>query len=645
MQVIAKYVIVGTAGHIDHGKSALVEALTGTNPDRLEEEKRRGITIDLGFAHLDLGGGVRIGFIDVPGHERFVKNMLAGVGGMDLVLLVIAADESIKPQTREHFDIANLVGIRSGLIALTKSDLVDREILELAKLEIQEFVAGSFLQEAPIVPVSAKTGAGLEELKRELARLAEAASPRPAHLPFRLPIDRSFVMKGFGTVVTGTLTSGKIQKEAEVEILPLGRRVRVRGLEVYNQPAEVAMAGQRTAVNLGGVEAKEITRGMTLAPPGLFAPSERLDVSIFLLPTSPKLKTRAPVHFHCWASKTVAEIILVGEKELKPGERAYAQLRLREPGLYLPGDRFVIRQFSPLTTLGGGVIVDNHPTKHKAGDVRILETLEVLARNEPEARLEKLTELSGEAALPELVARTGWPAEEILRVAARLESNGAVRKLGQIRQPTDRPENLVVHMRRFRAVETAALERLQQFHAAHPLVEGVSKEDLRGQTGGALGPPSPVLFNAVVEELARAGKIEVRGESVRMAGREVRLSSDELAAKEKISRAFEQAGLAVPPVATVLEKLPVDRARAEKILHLLLREKTLVKVTEELVFHRAALEELRTTILRLKDKSRRIDVGAFKELTGVSRKYAIPLLEYFDRERVTRREGDMRIIL
>ena len=642
-----KYVIVGTAGHIDHGKSALVEALTGMNPDRLEEEKRRGITIDLGFAHLDLGGGLRIGFIDVPGHERFVKNMLAGVGGMDLVLLVIAADESIKPQTREHFDIANLVGIRNGLIALTKSDLVDREILELAKLEIQEFVAGSFLQDAPILPVSAKTGAGLEELKRELARLAGAAAPRPAHLPFRLPIDRSFVMKGFGTVVTGTLASGKIQKEAEVEILPLGRRVRVRGLEVYNQPAEVAMAGQRTAVNLGGVEAKEITRGMTLAPPGFFATSERLDVSILLLPTSPRLKTRAPVHFHCWASETVAEVILVGEKELKPGERAYAQLRLREPGLFLPGDRFVIRQFSPLTTLGGGVIVDNHPTKHKAGDVRILETLEVLARNEPEARLEKLAELSGEASLPELVARTGWPAEEILRVAARLESKGAVRALGQPAQ-AGKPENLLVHMRRFRAVETAALEHLEQFHAGHPLVEGVSKEDLRGQAGAARrgeGPPSPVLFNAVVEELARAGKIEVRGESVRMAGREVRLSSEELAAKEKISRAFEQAGLSVPAVATVLEKLPVDRARAEKILHLLLREKTLVKVTEELVFHRAALEELRTTILRLKDKSRRIDVGAFKELTGVSRKYAIPLLEYLDRERVTRREGDTRIIL
>ena len=639
-----KYVIVGTAGHIDHGKSALVEALTGMNPDRLEEEKRRGITIDLGFAHLDLGGGLRIGFIDVPGHERFVKNMLAGVGGMDLVLLVIAADESIKPQTREHFDIANLVGIRNGLIALTKSDLVDREILELAKLEIQEFVAGSFLQGAPIVPVSAKTGSGLEELKRELACLAEAVAPRPAHLPFRLPIDRSFVMKGFGTVVTGTLTAGKIQKEAEVEILPLGRRVRVRGLEVYNQPAEVAMAGQRTAVNLGGVEAKEITRGMTLAPPGFFATSERLDVSILLLPTSPRLKTRAPVHFHCWASETVAEVILVGEKELKPGERAYAQLRLREPGLFLPGDRFVIRQFSPLTTLGGGVIVDNHPTKHKAGDVRILETLEVLARNEPEARLEKLAELSGEASLPELVARTGWPAEEILRVAARLESKGAVRALGQPAQ-AGKPENLLVHMRRFQAVETAALERLQQFHATHPLVEGVSKEDLRGQAGGALGPPSPVLFNAVVEELARAGKIEVRGESVRLAGRQVRLSSEELAAKDKISRAFEQAGLSVPAVATVLEKLPVDRARAEKILHLLLREKTLVKVTEELVFHRAALEELRARMFQQKDKSRQIDVGAFKELTGVSRKYAIPLLEYLDREHVTRREGDTRIIL
>jgi selenocysteine-specific elongation factor len=633
-----KYVIVGTAGHIDHGKSALVEALTGTNPDRLEEEKRRGITIDLGFAHADLGGGLHIGFIDVPGHERFVKNMLAGVGGIDLLLLVIAADESIKPQTREHFDIAKLLGIRKGLVALTKSDLVDAETLELARLEIQEFVAASFLQGAPILAVSAKTRTGLEELRRELGRLAESVSRRPVHLPFRLPIDRSFVMKGFGTVVTGTLISGKIQKEAEVEILPLGRRVRVRGLEVYNQQAAEALAGQRTAVNLGGIEAKEIARGMTLAPAGLFQPTERLDVSVSLLPTSPKLKTRALVHFHCWSSESVAEMLLLGTKELKPGEQAFAQLRLRERGLFLPGDRFVIRQFSPLVTLGGGVVVDNRPAKHPAGDVRILQTLEMLSQDEPELRLATLAELAGEAPLAAFVARTGWPEEEILRVATGLGSKGTVRVVGQ-------PANLLVHGRQFQDIAAATLAHLQQFHAAHPLVEGVSKEDLRGRIGGLAGPPSALLFNAVVEELARAGKIELRDESLRLAGRGVRLSVDELAAKESIARSFEHAGLSVPPVGTVLGNLPIDRARAEKILHLLLREKILVKISAELVFHSAALKELRAKILGHKTKSPRINVGAFKELTGVSRKYAIPLLEYLDRERVTRREGDERIIL
>jgi len=638
MQVNAKYVIVGTAGHIDHGKSALVEALTGTNPDRLEEEKRRGITIDLGFAHLDLGGGLHVGFIDVPGHERFVKNMLAGVGGMDLVMLVIAADESIKPQTREHFEIARLLGVGAGLIALTKSDLVDREILELAKLEIQEFVAGSFLDGAPLLPVSAKTGAGLDELRRELARLAAAAAPRPVHLPFRLPIDRSFVMKGFGTVITGTLISGKILKEADVEILPLGRRVRVRGLEVYNQPAEEALAGQRTAVNLGGVEAKEVARGMTLCPSDVFKPSERLDVSLTLLPSSPKLKTRALAHFHCWSSETIAEILLIGGKELRPGEAAYAQLRLREPGLFLPGDRFVIRQFSPLITLGGGVIVDNHPAKHKAGEMGILQTLEVLSRNDPESRLETLVELARETSLAELVARTGWPAEEVLRLAGELRSNGAVRVLGQ-------PANLLVHRSRFQALAAAVVEHLREFHAADPLVEGMSKEDLRGRIGGRQEPPSPLLFNAIIEELARAGKIELAGEAVRQAGRQVRLNSEELAAKESIVLAFERAGLTVPPVGTVLGNLAVDRARAEKILHLLLRERTLVKVSGDLVFHRLAISDLRAKILGYKTKSPRLDVSAFKELTGVSRKYAIPLLEYLDREHVTRREGEVRIIL
>jgi selenocysteine-specific elongation factor len=633
-----KYVIVGTAGHIDHGKSALVQALTGTDPDRWEEEKRRGITIDLGFAHLDLGDEVRVGFIDVPGHERFVRNMLAGVGGIDLVLLVIAADESVKPQTREHFDICRLLGIRKGLVALTKADLVEPDLLGLVRLEVQDFVAGSFLENAPIVPVSAKTGAGLEELKTELRRLSLEIEPRPAQQTFRLPIDRAFVMKGFGAVVTGTLIAGKVEREAEVEIFPLGRRARVRGVEVHNQPASAAIAGQRTALNLAGVDAKELARGMTLAPPGLFEATARLDVSLSLLPGARPLKNRARVHFHCWTAETVAEVVLLDAKELAPGGLAYAQLRLQDPGLFLPGDRFIIRQLSPVLTIGGGVVLDSQPSRHRTGDERVPRLLETLERGTNEERLEQLIAESGEIAISRLVARTGWPPAEALRVAAALEKAGRAVLLGQ-------PPVAVVHSSRVGALSRAAIEQLEQFHAANPLVGGISREELRGRVTSREFAPSQSLFNALLASLAAENRIEMEGEAVRLAGRRVQLSPEEARARDEISNAFEQAGLAVPSAREVLAKLAVDRGRAEKILQNLLKEKVLVRVAEDLVFHRSALDRLRSLIAEHKGRSNRLNVAVFKEMTGLTRKYAIPLLEYLDRERVTRRAGDERVIL
>jgi len=637
-----KYVIVGTAGHIDHGKSALVRALTGTDPDRLEEEKRRGITIDLGFAHLDLANGVRLGFIDVPGHERFVRNMLAGVGGIDLVLLVVAADESIKPQTREHFDICRLLGVRRGLIVLTKADLVDPEILDLVKLEAQDFVAGSFLEGAPVVAVSARTGQGLDALRSALSRLSEEIVSKPLGLPFRLPIDRAFVMKGFGAVATGTLVAGRIEKEAEVEIHPLGRRVRVRGIEVHNQSADFAVAGQRTALNVAGIEARELGRGMMLAPPGLFEAAARLDAKISLLNSARPLKNHARVHFHCWTAETIAEVVLLDRKELAPGATAYAQLRLAEPGLFLPGDRFIIRQFSPVTTIGGGVIIDNHPPKHRSDDPRILERLEALERGDAEERLELLVSDADGVSPSVLVARTGWQPAEVLRVARRLETKGRLLILGQ-------PPSLLVSTAHFESLSRRALGELEKFHEANPLVSGLAKEELRGRLAsravGEKALPSPLFFNSVLQTLSAAGKVSLQSEMVRAGGREIQLTPEEVAAKDQISRAFEEASLAVPSAQEVLGALRIDRARAENILHLLLREKTLVKVAEDLIFHRAALDKLRQLVAGRKQQSSRIDVASFKEITGLTRKYAIPLLEYLDRERVTRREGDSRVIL
>ncbi|HEX5481224.1 MAG TPA: selenocysteine-specific translation elongation factor [Terriglobia bacterium] len=633
-----KDIVLGTAGHIDHGKSALVLALTGSDPDRLQEEKRRGITIDLGFAHLDLGGGLRAAFIDVPGHERFVKNMLAGATGIDAVILVVAADESIKPQTREHFEICRLLGIRRGLVAITKSDLVDRDILDLVRLEIQDFITGSFLEGAALIPVSARTGEGLDALKAELRRQGQEITGKPVSQPFRLPIDRAFVMKGFGSVVTGTLIAGKVEKEAEVEILPTGRRVRVRGLEVHNQAVDEAQAGQRTALNLAGVEVKEIRRGMMLARPGEFQATDRLDGALTLLPSARPLKNHARVHFHCWTADTIAEVALLDGNELQPGERAYAQLRLAEPGLFLPGDRFIVRQFSPVITIGGGIVLDNFPARHRSGDPAAREFLKALAGSEPEARLELLLRALGEESIPPLVARTGWPAAEILRIAATLAEKKQALILGQ-------PPSQLLHRSALEGLSKDILHALTSFHAAQPLVQGMSKEELRGQARLGSREGSPLAFNAALGALTGAGKIGIKDETVFLAGRGIQLNAEEQAAKEQISQAFEKAGLKAPSAEEVLASLHIDRARAQKILQILLKEKTLRKITEGLIFHHSALENLRKMLQRHKVQSERINVSAFKELTGISRKYAIPLLEYLDRERVTRRVGDERVIL
>ncbi len=627
-----KHIIVGTAGHIDHGKSALVKALTGTDPDRLEEEKRRGITIDIGFAHLDLPD-LRLGFVDVPGHERFVKNMLAGIGGIDLLLFVIAADESIKPQTREHFDICRLLGLRRGVIALTKADLVDRDIVDLVRLEVEEYVAGSFLEGAPAVPVSSRTGEGLDQLIAELARLAAEVPAKDPSRHFRLPVDRAFVMKGFGAVVTGTLISGTVVRENEVEIFPTRKRARVRGVQVHNEAAERAIAGQRTALNLAGVDIGELERGMMLAAPGLFEPANRIETALHLLPSARPLKNRAQVHFHCGTASIVAEVRLgPGLDKLEPGAETYAQLTLRDPALLLPGDRFIIRQFSPVITIGGGRVLDNQPPRRRAAEdpapfLRILDTgtreqvlLALLERGEPAADSHAL------------IARTGWMETELRETARKLAAGKKVEIIGE--SPL-----VLAHGERFHARLAEAVRVVEEFHQANPLVAGIPREELRERVFGGL---QPAVFDAA---LARERRLEAEGEIVKKAGRQITLKEDEERAKRQIAEAFERAGLTVPSVKEVLARLPVENARAQRILQILLREKALVKVSDDLVFHHTAIEELRARLAQYKQQSDRLNVGSFKDLTGVTRKYAIPLLEYLDRERITRRVGDERVLL
>jgi selenocysteine-specific elongation factor len=634
-----KHVIVGTAGHIDHGKSTLVEALTGTNPDRLEEEKRRGITIDLGFAFLNLDG-VRFGFVDVPGHEKFVRNMLAGVGGIDLVLFVIAADESIKPQTREHFDICRLLGLSRGIIAITKSDKVSLDVLDTVRLETEEFVRDSFLESAPVIAVSARNGAGIEELKHELHRSAHAVSSRDEKRHFRLPIDRAFAMKGFGTVATGTLVAGTLSVEDELQLYPTLKRARVRGLHSGGKQIARAVAGQRTAANLAGIDVADVKRGMVLAAPGVFQPSSRLDASITLLASAPPLKNRARVHLHQGTAESVAEIIFLdGAAECSAGETTFVQLKLDMPVVVLPGDRFILRQLSPVVTIGGGRILDTHPTRHRRNDVGAKTFLETLESGNKEESLLALTEVSPRGlTCTETVSRTGWIKSEIRTAASNLARSGRLRIVGDLNSP----DFALVSISAFTESLTPIRKAVDAFHTANPLLPGIPKQELRGRAGNARAE----IFEAALEELLKSSAIVISGNLVQRAGREIALAPEETRAKELIEREFANAGLSVPSFAAVLAKLPVESRRAQKILQILVREKVLVKVADDLVFHQIALENLRETLVKhRKERGPRLAIGTFKELTGVSRKYAIPLLEYLDREHLTRRVGDERVIL
>jgi selenocysteine-specific elongation factor len=618
-----KNVIIGTAGHIDHGKTALVRALTGIDTDRLKEEKQRGISIDLGFAHLELSGNLRLGFVDVPGHERFIKNMLAGVGGIDLVLFVIAADESIKPQTREHFDICMLLGIRNGILVLTKADLAGDDLVELVRLEVDEFVRGSFLEGAPVVAVSSTTGAGLTELRTEIEKMAASVSEKNASQYFRLPIDRVFTMRGFGAVVTGTLISGAVGVEQEIELHPARRRVRVRGVQVHGLAVEQASAGQRTALNLAGLDASEFGRGMMLAEAGRFSATAQIDCSFELLASAKPLKHRAPVHLHAGTAEVEAEMRrLKGAEPLQPGDRDYVRFVLKQPLLVLPGDRFIVRMFSPVVTIGGGIVLDGAPPRRGSR-----ERLEILGAASVTPRISLLV---GESrygmGLADLVARTGLLEADIRRAVASPQM-----------VVLDSPHFWVLDRQWVDQQIEAIHDHLKQFHRRNPLLAGVSKEELRSQR---LPGAPPWLMDAL---LARARTLAVDGETVRIASHRISFKQDEQDAAGRIENAFRAAGLAVPSMQDVLAKSGVEPNRARTILQLLMRDKRLIRVSDDLVFHASALQSLRDLLATRKGES--FGVAEFKEWTGISRKYAIPLLEFLDRERITRRHGDSRVVL
>ena len=638
-------IIIGTAGHIDHGKSSLVQALTGTDPDRLPEEKRRGITMDLGFADLDLGD-VRVGFVDVPGHERFVKNMLAGVHGIDAVALVIAADEGVMPQTREPFEICRLLGVRQGLVVLTKIDLVEEELLSLVRAEAEELVAGSFLEGAPVIAVSARAKIGLDELTAALRRIASEVPERSSDFVTRLPIDRAFSMKGFGAVVTGTLVAGEIAAGDDLELLPVGRRVRVRGVQVHGSSVDRARSGQRTAVNLAGVDVAEIERGMVLAPIGRLRPTQIIDVQLNVLDTAPRgIRTRARVRVHIGSAEVLARVrVLENSNELSPNGAGFAQLRFESPVIALHDERFIVRSYSPSETIAGGRVLDPHASKHRGRQLaKAHDRLKLLSSSDRVTRLATFVEASGNQGLrlADVAAHTGWTDEVISLVA---KEAGELKGATAIRDA----EGVLVSATNFEQLCRTALTEVKLHHQREPLARGLPRETLRDRH---FIHSAPEIFRAVIARLESDGALRIEKDLLSARQHGLELSAADQRLRNKIAAAYEQAALEAPTVDQAMSLAgipPAQRTHGRKLLQLLVEDKTVVRVQGELFFHRGAIERLKGLLsgyAKEHEPARLIDVATFKELAGVSRKYAIPLLEYFDSERITVRAGDKRIIL
>ncbi|OPY84345.1 MAG: Selenocysteine-specific elongation factor [Syntrophus sp. PtaU1.Bin208] len=632
-----KHIVLGTAGHVDHGKTALIKALTGVDTDRLKEEKERGITIELGFASLRLSSGRVCGVVDVPGHERFVKNMVAGAAGIDMVLMVIAADEGVMPQTREHLQICSLLNIRKGLVALTKIDLVDRDWLDLIQEDLVDFLKGSFLEGAPVIPVSAQTGEGLPDLLAALETVAAGIEEDPDTGVFRLPVDRVFTIRGFGTVVTGTLRSGQVSVAETVQMLPGTVTAKVRGLQVHNAAVTTAEAGQRTAVNLQGLEKADILRGQVLVHPDTMKTTLRVDTFLeYLPPDKKKLMHRSLVRLHTGTSETMARVLLMDQEELQPGEKAYAQFFTSEPVVVMAGDHFVIRSYSPITTLGGGLVVDPLPRKHKRNDPAVLESFEQLHHGSDEEKTSAIIERAGPEGVPLalLVTRTGIPSAKLKKILDALLSRHALILLDK--------DNLTVVSASFHSeLQQKILQELSAYHKKYPLKEGSLKEELRS----ILGRHVPVrLFLSAVQALERTGKIVLDREIIRLADHSIQLQEDLAELREALNRLYLEAGLTPPTMREVMDRFAAKKDSARKVMDVMLRDGVLVKISEDLYFHSESLQKLRENYKKLLLKEGKATPASFRELTGLSRKFIIPLMEYFDLTKLTIRAGEQRLL-
>ncbi len=630
-----KQIILGTAGHIDHGKTSLIKAISGIDTDRLKEEKQRGITIELGFAAIDLPSKIHIGVVDVPGHEKFVKNMVAGASGIDVVVMIIAADEGVMPQTREHLEICHLLGVEYGFVALTKIDMVDEEWLELVMEEVKEFTQGTFLDNSPIVPVSAISGEGINRFVQTLDEYCRQIPERESNSLFRLPADRVFTIKGFGTVITGTLISGKIGTGEPVMIYPSGIKTKVRGLQVHDQSVSEAEAGMRTAINFQGIEKATVNRGDVVARPDTLRSTYMTDVEFHYLESNERpIKNRENVRFHTGTSEIPCNIILLDREEIIPGETAIVQLRLDAPVACVRDDRFVVRSYSPVRTLGGGRILNPVPKKHKRFRQGVIEGLQNLLARDPETLINFHVQEAGysELSLSELTIMTNLSTNQLENALQALLSKQTIIQ-------TDKDPKRYVHQITVDKFKNDVIRRLAEYHAKHPLKAGMPKGELKSKF-----PPvmSNKMFNHLIQRMVQSDSIYQTENNIRLPEHEVRLAEDESDLRQKILDAFKKENLQPPLFKDLINCLNIRPETAKNIVMLLVNEGRLIKVKDDLFFHADAITELKTRLVDYLKSNGDISTPEFKEMTGASRKYTIPLLEYFDSANITIRVGDNR---
>jgi selenocysteine-specific elongation factor len=622
--------VVGTAGHVDHGKSTLVRRLTGIDPDRLQEEKAREMTIDLGFAWLELPTGPSVSIIDVPGHERFIKNMLAGVGGLDAALLVIAADEGPMPQTLEHLAILDLLGISRGIVVISKSDLVDDDWLELVVEETRDTLAGTTFADAPILPVSAETGHGIDRLLLELTALLETVPQQARAGKARLPVDRVFSVAGFGTVVTGTLLGNEMKIGQELEVLPSMARARVRGLQSHGEKVEIALPGSRTAINLSGVDRESLQRGDVVTEPGWLRPTMMIDARLRLLGGAPQpLVQNDPVDIFVGAAETPAHVTLLDRDEIAPGDEGWVQIRLDRPIVAFEGDQFIVRQASPSITIGGGRVLNAHPKRHRRFRTEVIEELETRESGTPQDRVWQILG-EGPLEIRRIVELAGGDLESVSETVRDLAGSGDVVVLGDAADGNYPPSRIVARAEDVSAIAGQVQALLAGFHKQYPLRQGMAREEVRSR----LQRPARV-FDAVLQNLVSAGEIRDSGGVLALVGFEVHLNPAQQELADRYLEALEAQPVAPPAPAA----FNIDG----ELLGALAGQGLVVRMGEGVVYSRSTVERIRQETLKLIDEQGQITLAEFRDHFGSSRKYAQAVLEYFDQQRITRRIGDVRV--